>query len=1283
LEKVFDLFIKRDSQQWSPEETKKAKDLLPQALALCGSKDCVHLLLKNIRENEISPIRGALAIKSLINIRAVSREIIQDLIQFSETELMERSRVLKQSTWLTIGSLMNALCSPNEDVLAREFKESSEKLCPRELKESYVQLLFRKGQESTRWEDNVLFVKTVSNAGLDLSVFELEKLIWSRDRHYPSYLRQEAILALRQLVDVMPKKIQKILMPIVMNKRENPTVRITATHILLQSLPSRPILDQLAKLTYHDNSLQLTSFLRSYMDSIANSTNPCEQKLATDMRLSLRHAKFVNTGMSHSKMIHLPLHSKKHSVGVDFDFASVFSNTTYIPRRLSANLNANFLGFWHKSLLQATAFSEGLEPMIEKMLESEDFWTESSEEFEGQQQRRHPRSIASEFESELKNIFSTLKIKHRQQAEEESAKEPKAWISLRFKEQEVALIPFNKEKIRAYLGSSENLREWQSKLSNGLPINYNGATVLHEMSYKIPTTLGLPLIINVRIPAVFKLSGKVQASYANFNQMNIKVDLKPSMVVSMITDVECRSPVVDTGVKVITRVQAFTPIDAKIETDFRRNEIDDVKITVRPPTTKRDLLVLETRPVTYTREWPKTVNTWAEPEEKTILGEELNRAVTYKKCVGRESVGIEMCVRGQVHRTPQRSVVGTPFSPLSGPNKIVVTAEPSQNTPEEVVFKFNANMFQRSDRSAENMRSTYKSNSASKETSDSNERSGEAEYKNYQAKKAMKNVFKFEAEARDRRFSAELTHHSDLNGLLNKVHLKINRSPLANSPEPFTACLNAELMYPKKPFKISEVDDKEIVGNAKLTWGRSCESENLISLRVKAEQSKEQIEQYSNDAEYKMYEKCEDRSLCSPIAQYEYLNEISQLLKYTVDLEYRNVPVAVQNMTNKLYRLIKQHYFWQSEVAQIQVRNPENRIKAVIRIDPQTLQRVNVTLKTPTENATITDLPLRMRISPSNVKSNWWTPSASFSDACHVSTNKVQTFDNVEYKVPMSTCFAVLAKDCSSESEFAVLMRKLSESSEQKEVKIVTQTQRIILRPASDNSESIVVEANGQRYNPEESQEIIQHNHVVARIEKEGSYVKVVLPETGVKVYFDGYACNVKLSKTYQGQQCGLCGHYDEEHTDEFRTADFRQVDDVREFYKSYIVRDSQCTVPETDKICQDEECQYKPHWETNDKIESSSEELTSEKPSYRTKIVESGDQICFSTVPLPTCPPHSYAEKYGNDKKVNYVCFERDERQAESYERQVRLEQEALELKNLTPTFNRLERVIEKCSAY
>lgn len=49
-----------------------------------------------------------------------------------------------ESSYLAIGSMLSAMCSPNKDKLALEFKKNTEmKLCPREMKQKWVDVSMR------------------------------------------------------------------------------------------------------------------------------------------------------------------------------------------------------------------------------------------------------------------------------------------------------------------------------------------------------------------------------------------------------------------------------------------------------------------------------------------------------------------------------------------------------------------------------------------------------------------------------------------------------------------------------------------------------------------------------------------------------------------------------------------------------------------------------------------------------------------------------------------------------------------------------------------------------------------------------------------------------------------------------------------------------------------------------------------------------------------------------------------------------------------------------------
>jgi len=449
-----------------------------------------------------------------------------------------------------------------------------------------------------------------------------------------------------------------------------------------------------------------------------------------------------------------------------------------------------------------------------------------------------------------------------------------------------------------------------------------------------------------------------------------------------------------------------------------------------------------------------------------------------------------------------------------------------------------------------------------------------------------------------------------------------------------------------------------------------------------------------------------NKAWCSPLAQEDFVEKIGQMLKYRVDIDYQNVPKQVQNVTNQLYRALKHYYYWQTDVDQINVQNQANKIWAEIVLDPQTRQRLNVTLKTPKETINIQDLPLSQPLGVMNQKQSMseqlheYVSQDENPSECSITgkqglqrRSQVETFDGTKFTVPFTNCWVVLAKDCSSDQpKFVVMARKSERHQDLKEVKILTRRHRIQLSPESEEYNSIKVDVNGKTYDAENDEDIVENGQVVAKIDKDQSTVQVELPKIGVEVEFDGYAINVKLSDTYRGQQCGLCGHFDLESTDEFRNPDFSDERDIRQFYMNYLIKDQNCQAPQQlSEVCESEEC------DKNDRSSSSSSSSSSgsqedsgsneeqETPEYKTKVIEMDDQLCFSTVPIPLCDEEdSYPMGVKQQKRVGYVCIDQDSQSAEHIERLARSGRRDIPaLKNRTPTFTRTENVPEKCKKY
>lgn len=1203
MERIHETYFKSNPEGFTPEEHKKVQSLLIDALADAGTKDAVFHLVEKIRQRQIHPIRAALVIKSLINIRTVSKEMIDEMLRLAEHEVCQRNWFLKQSVYLTVGSMVNALCMANEDQWASEFKVRSDKFCPKAFKEQLVQKLFEKLRSAQKFQDKVLFLKTIGNMGLDVSVFELEKIIKNVEPH-STQVRVEAILALRQIREIMPRKVQKILMPVFMTRQEPTELRIAAVYQILQTLPERPILDQIARRMFSEHSRQVAAFVHSYMSTVSNSTNPCLKKFSQDLQLSLRHGQKIEYALhpGYSKFLHGSFHSETHKLGVDVNFQTIMSNYTSLPKMVAADVHGNFLGLWSKHLLTVGVAVKDLDTLLQKFLGSQGYWTELNLE---DILIRSPRSIQTSSPLiELKNLWKKLKT-----VERSLPNTPEGYIYLKYKDQDFGMLPFSMESITESFGDmvSEgklNFQQIERFLASGYNFKFYKGSMLHEMSYTIPTTLGMPLVASFKIPVVAQVTGQIRANFQPEKSLeSVKIELNevnPSFVSTVVSSVQIWSPIVNSGLKVLAIAKVHAPISGKVEIDLRREE-PSLKITWQPPKESVNWLTLESRPITFTRVWPKYLTSWEEPEEKTVHGEEWTRQYNLRKDfpfvrkveeLSEKVLGLRMQLNGQWHHTPVKHVDGTPFSPLSGPNKISIQTTPSSDVPKEITLKLTGKVFSSF---SESFRPNF--HEFNLDTSSEDEERLQGNWRSYEPTRPWESVIK--AELSTKGSNKELKAHLEaklkcgerLRYCKLETVLERSRIPEVDS-EPFKLRVEGEILYPDTPYRFSELTGKKLVSNLKITWGRTAESSsNHVTIKVQGDRSQEQRRMLQEDPEYAMYqneERCKDKDLCSPVAVYTPLYEASKLMHYKVEIEHQNVPAVLKNITNKIFRAIKTYYYWNSEQAMVEVHNPQNKIKVDLFIDPRSKQYINVTVKTPVENVTFKDIPLPVKLQPFNIRRTQnirsWTDvyrtvSTEVYPVCQLQSRRIKTFDGVEYQVPLSTCWSVLAKDCSSESNpsFAVLVRKVSSQSSQKKIKILTRSHKIELTPESLEYESIKVWVDGVEKNIRDSESIMRQNREIAQIEKSGQYVKVILPESDIRVYFDGYSVNIKMSPLFRNVQCGLCGHYDLETSDEFRNPEFELESDVRSFQQKYTVEEESCEYPRNlNQICSTSQCEYR-----------------------------------------------------------------------------------------------------------
>jgi len=223
-------------------------------------------------------------------------------------------------------------------------------------------------------------------------------------------------------------------------------------------------------------------------------------------------------------------------------------------------------------------------------------------------------------------------------------------------------------------------------------------------------------------------------------------------------------------------------------------------------------------------------------------------------------------------------------------------------------------------------------------------------------------------------------------------------------------------------------------------------------------------------------------------------------------------------------------------------------------------------------------------------------------------------------------------------------------------VKIVTPYNKVILKKKSDG---IVVELNGQEKRIREVQEIVQHGHVILRLEPESTYyMRVVLPEEGVHVLFDGQDIKIKMSSMYMGRQCGICGNMDmdpnQEYLDTENSSEYPEYEtDVRRSFHKFTIKDNECQRPENfEEMCETEDCSYNRH--STPFPEQYSDDVNNQQrydmpyefdsraeiqPMKLNRVLEKLGKICFSKKPVLTCPEYAYPKEVKQNQEIDFVC--------------------------------------------
>uniref|UniRef100_A0A915CDH7 Vitellogenin-6 n=2 Tax=Parascaris TaxID=6254 RepID=A0A915CDH7_PARUN len=1238
-----------DTGKFDRKTQQKVRDIIVDALSLSSTKNTIQHLIEKIEQRQVSIQKATKALNNLIGTLVVSEKQVDMLLQLCKRDICKRNSVLKQSCLLTVGGLIHALCGQNKDYHVSHL--NGDVLCPRQLKEKYLVEMIGIYRDANNRYEKVLALKTIANGGIDLSVYELEKII--TDRRQERLIRVQAIDALRKLRSVMPRKIHKILLPIFKDRTEHPEVRTAALTQVIHTLPERTILDQIAQALFYDTSRQVQTFAYSMMQTFAKSENPCERKLADDLQIALRLARVEIPRWSDSKYVHVPMYSQEHSIGITLDMATIFSNDSILPRELMMSLDSLTFGQWRKTTAEIGFVQYNIEQLIDKLWKK----TEVDETV-----TRGTRTDPIRPSQVLRKLFENLKIRSRN-----GNSRPYAMLYVRRGDLDYAVLPMDAETMPELLRIERegkiDLSRLTETLTRGYRFNTLFADFFYETYHKMATTIGIPLAFSTKVPAVAYIEGEFKADIKpkypeSPKSIKFYINVKPSVAATHIIDVHTVNPITYQRPKVIHAIKVNIPIDARVELNIDRKI--EIKSFLKIPEEKKQILSLQTRFVTSTSSWPKITKTYIEPLDKTAHSKNRQRLLTFDT-ISEKWIGMRIHVRGQWHGNPMTVIRRSPTALLVDENELEIILEKGRDAPREIITKLEIGVLEDQNMERPQLEGFYSDEryeqrmfSIQKQQlgSESDERhrrqrynAEESQYRDrsdthvreYNPAKGYKlrMRIRIETAGSTTQRDAEMTMTTGCDNKIRFCMMDIQaRRPPIFEDEQREWTLQAKLrsLYPEVVRSVKELNQpKYSYFNAQVDCEWGSEQRRNINLRIHGQRSRELTQ---------LIERMNEE--LGPMERYQKVLLAGQLNQYKITANYK-VGQYFENYFSRLFDMLKASYVWDTHTELVQ--NPENKVYAELTIDPYNNELLNIVVETPKEVVKIEDVILPMKITPFAKRINLPSKSVrSFSEfvmkalfnerhECTVSSRHVSTFDDVDIKLPLTTCYSVLAKDCRSEyPKFAVLMRKSNRNAEEKKVKIIDEEHVIELESVGGEME---VRVDGRKV---EDEERLRTNGI------EKTNEAVIVESKDVTVRFDGQTASVKVPVLYKGGLCGICGHYDGEKQYELRMADNELTDNLEQYSRSYFNNDEECDIEEN---VIKEKNNYRLEDDSNEfSGEDGDEEHTESnirKPIMKTKIIEYNNEVCFSMKPVKECPQRTYArEENKTQRKVSFACLPR-----------------------------------------
>uniref|UniRef100_A0A7E4V4P0 Vitellogenin domain-containing protein n=1 Tax=Panagrellus redivivus TaxID=6233 RepID=A0A7E4V4P0_PANRE len=1180
------------------------KDLLVDAIATAGTKNSLDLLFQMIAKKELTTSKAASAVSKLVNLPLVSNDMLNAFEKLMKTSAVTSNAHLHRTCKLVYGGMISAMCRAENPATDAD-KWVQKKYCPASVAAELAEKLIKDFKKASTRAEKVLAIKVIGNAGLEGCQKYLQTVI--NDWNVEKIIRIQAIDALRLMRSPNSNAIANILLPVYLNNAEYPEIRMNAFYQLIKAYPTQAVLDAvMASLTSEQNA-HVKAFAIKMIDEVITESKfmypatVAEKFQSIKKQLNMNNDLDMNAASTFFSMLSTtPLNLRE--IAAQLQTAMVFGNESRLPSEFMATINTLTQGRLQSDAWQFGFHAQDLEQLLQKV--SSVLNGKSIDDLIVREQR------SSAFEVDalgmMKSLFKKMQIVARRTFSHEAT--PVLLFYSRWHGIDLSFCLTDEESLPSmFQNVAINGKFDVSMIEIAVPMSLasHSAGFFTESVVKVPTTFGVPLIVRTQIPTVSIVSGnmnvKFDSSETHIKKAIISVKTLPKVAITVITKMNAISRFFVSGVQNLYSAQLGLPTDLKV-TVAAPYWLPVVEIAL--PEAEIRPIHFQSRPVTFTLVWPEKSNIYVEAVEKTlIVNDELQ---TSKVRTIEPFTGLR--VNYDAHYHPNAESDNYDWL-LSGENSLELWLQSTAHTSKTLKFALESVVKSTFSESAINVPEfdelfgRYQKDLFAAVTDNEELIQIKSEVRNAMQKMSKISQIVFKASTSSNVASLDLKYVCDAKNVLCVINADAN----VNEDWKYRSII--QFARPILRSLAGGVPTEHFLATMESGFGK----QNNVVFSFYGRPMEAEIK--------KTRELVDFESMKAP--------KLIPAKDFSLITEVKKADLTNQSWKKMMERLFNVASMLPGFDGYNAMTEEEMPMKVVaLRLNPS-----NFSIQFPGQGET------RLQLTSAKQSLYDLLETAPNAECAIRKGTFIKSFDGSNYKIPLTTCYTILAQDCGNPEEprYSFMVKKMRNDQEHLKVKMLTSSNHIY--EMYQESGKMVVKVDG--FILRES-EYAKYN--INKIGNSQTYeLHCAYANAGFR--FNGEAdLTLMIGEEYVGKQCGVCGHYNMDASDDLRDNANEQASNLKEFHASYLYRGDESCDPAAINAMETAEYGYE-----SEQLESVETDLI-----QKTMTIETHSKVCFSKRTVPACPKGTKAGATV-PRKVEFVCRPRSDYEARKMLRQLK----------------------------